>query len=149
MSEGFYSQKEMRDAFWRRGRDLNPRRGLKPLTRLAGERLRPLGHLSKLYLCALVHFISLSNALCSRARDQRYRRRGWDSNPRDPERGLTVFKTVSFDRSDTPPGVKTPWSEDCSRPLRWKLDNIWAGRLTLVKLETVHRRVECVLDLWV
>ena len=32
---------------WRRGRDLNPRRSYKPLTRLAGERLRPLGHLSK------------------------------------------------------------------------------------------------------
>ena len=27
---------------------LNPRRGYKPLTRLAGERLQPLGHLSKL-----------------------------------------------------------------------------------------------------
>ena len=31
---------------WRRGRDLNPRGGFKPPTRLAGERLRPLGHLS-------------------------------------------------------------------------------------------------------
>ena len=32
--------------FWRRGRDLNPRGGSTPPTRLAGERLRPLGHLS-------------------------------------------------------------------------------------------------------
>ena len=32
---------------WRRGRDLNPRGSSKPPTRLAGERLRPLGHLSK------------------------------------------------------------------------------------------------------
>ncbi len=31
----------------RRGRDLNPRGGFKPPTRLAGERLRPLGHLSQ------------------------------------------------------------------------------------------------------
>ena len=31
---------------WRRGRDSNPRRGYKPLTPLAGERLQPLGHLS-------------------------------------------------------------------------------------------------------
>ena len=31
---------------WRRGRDLNPRGGSTPPTRLAGERLRPLGHLS-------------------------------------------------------------------------------------------------------
>ena len=30
----------------RRGRDLNPRESFKPPTRLAGERLRPLGHLS-------------------------------------------------------------------------------------------------------
>ena len=30
----------------RRGRDSNPRRGYKPLTHLAGERLQPLGHLS-------------------------------------------------------------------------------------------------------
>ena len=30
----------------RRGRDLNPRGSYKPPTRLAGERLRPLGHLS-------------------------------------------------------------------------------------------------------
>lgn len=32
---------------WRRERDSNPRRGYKPLTPLAGERLRPLGHLSE------------------------------------------------------------------------------------------------------
>ena len=32
---------------WRRGRDSNPRDGFKPPTPLAGERLRPLGHLSK------------------------------------------------------------------------------------------------------
>jgi hypothetical protein len=31
---------------WRRERDLNPRSGFKPDTRLAGEPLRPLGHLS-------------------------------------------------------------------------------------------------------
>ena len=31
---------------WRRGWDSNPRYGFKPYTRLAGERLRPLGHLS-------------------------------------------------------------------------------------------------------
>ncbi len=43
----------LRVVFRRRGRDLNPRRGLKPLTRLAGERLRPLGHLSKIWLCSL------------------------------------------------------------------------------------------------
>lgn len=42
------SSQNQRDppVWWRRGRDLNPRRGDKPLTRLAGERLRPLGHLS-------------------------------------------------------------------------------------------------------
>src|SRR5512136_2769101 len=33
---------------WRRERDLNPRSGFKPDTRLAGEPLRPLGHLSAL-----------------------------------------------------------------------------------------------------
>src|SRR5690606_38538491 len=33
-------------SLWRRERDSNPRRGYKPLTPLAGERLRPLGHLS-------------------------------------------------------------------------------------------------------
>jgi hypothetical protein len=33
-------------SIWRRGRDLNPRGSFKPPTRLAGERLRPLGHLS-------------------------------------------------------------------------------------------------------
>ena len=32
----------------RRGRDLNPRGGSTPPTRLAGERLRPLGHLSRM-----------------------------------------------------------------------------------------------------
>ena len=34
------------DGVSRRGRDLNPRGSYKPPTRLAGERLRPLGHLS-------------------------------------------------------------------------------------------------------
>ena len=32
---------------WRRGWDSNPRYGFTPYTRLAGGRLRPLGHLSK------------------------------------------------------------------------------------------------------
>ena len=35
-----------RDQQWRRGGDSNPRNGAKPFTPLAGERLRPLGHLS-------------------------------------------------------------------------------------------------------
>ncbi len=30
-------------------------------------------------------------------------RRGWDSNPRTPHRGSTVFETVPFNRSGTPP----------------------------------------------
>lgn len=32
-----------------------------------------------------------------------YWRRGRDSNPRDPAKGLTVFKTVAFNHSATPP----------------------------------------------
>lgn len=36
----------------RRERDLNPRGGFTPPTRLAGERLRPLGHLSRLSTAA-------------------------------------------------------------------------------------------------
>ena len=36
--------------WWRRGRDSNPRYGFRPYTRLAGERLRPLGHLSATHL---------------------------------------------------------------------------------------------------
>ena len=43
------------DKKWRRGRDSNPRRGYKPLTPLAGERLRPLGHLSTVRITARIH----------------------------------------------------------------------------------------------
>ena len=41
-------------------------------------------------------------------------RREWDLNPRDPAKGLTVFKTVAFVRSAIPPcdcrvqATKTP-----------------------------------------
>ena len=45
-------------AQWRRERDSNPRWGYKPHTPLAGERLQPLGHLSRTidtYPLVLVH----------------------------------------------------------------------------------------------
>lgn len=35
---------------WRRERDSDPRSSSKPLTRLAGECLQPLGHLSKIII---------------------------------------------------------------------------------------------------
>jgi hypothetical protein len=33
------------------------------------------------------------------------KRRGWDSNPRAPLRGPTVFETAPFNHSGTPPGI--------------------------------------------
>jgi hypothetical protein len=33
------------------------------------------------------------------------KRRGWDSNPRAPLRGPTVFETAPFNHSGTPPGT--------------------------------------------
>lgn len=36
-------------AVWRRRRDSNPRWSYKPHTPLAGERLQPLGHLSRFF----------------------------------------------------------------------------------------------------
>jgi hypothetical protein len=38
------------------------------------------------------------------ARFRSFRRRGWDSNPRDASRRLAVFKTAPFNHSGTPPG---------------------------------------------
>jgi hypothetical protein len=43
---GLESRETFTQKSWRRGRDSNPRRGFKPLTPLAGERFRPLSHLS-------------------------------------------------------------------------------------------------------
>src|SRR5439155_18795557 len=50
----------------RRGRDLNPRYEFCPYTRLAGERLRPLGHLSVLpsWDCAILPFPPLTRNDC-------------------------------------------------------------------------------------
>ncbi len=73
----------------RRGRDLNPRYGY-PYNTLAGCHLRPLGHLS--WLCPLPTGIPVFNELTERV--------GFE-----PTVGLPtlVFKTRSFDRSDTSP----------------------------------------------
>ena len=43
--------------------------------------------------------------------NQDYKRRGRDSNPRRTKPPLTVFKTVAFNRSATP-----PWQTDPTRP---------------------------------
>ena len=72
---------------WRRGRDLNPRGGLTPPTRLAGERLRPLGHLSKIRIVTLpADYIGWEFELPNSRQPDLIGlpRRGWDSNPRDP-----------------------------------------------------------------
>ncbi len=34
-------------------------------------------------------------------------RRGWDSNPRYQSPGITIFETVPFNRSGTPPRMDT------------------------------------------
>ena len=52
---------------WRRERDSNPRYGFKPYTRLAGEHLRPLGHLSVLSII-LVHLQKIKRASIFRRR---------------------------------------------------------------------------------
>ena len=82
------------DPVWRRERDSNPRWSFWPHTPLAGERLQPLGHLSTHRLVVKAQPDSTSAAIVWR------RRR--DSNPRDSR--PTVFKTVAFDHSATPPG---------------------------------------------
>ena len=50
------NEKSRREAgsylLWRRERDSNPRYGYKPYNALAGRPLRPLGHLSKYYVCS-------------------------------------------------------------------------------------------------
>ena len=81
----------------RRGRDLNPRGGFQPPTRLAGERLRPLGHLSR-------RSFTLAEG-----------RREWDSNPRDPLPGPPVFKTSAFVRSAIPPRTGLHGSKTANR----------------------------------
>ena len=43
-------------------------------------------------------------------------RREWDSNPRCPARGTTVFETAPFDRSGIPPSdISMAWPEPGSR----------------------------------
>ena len=104
---------------------MNPRGSYKPPTRLAGERLRPLGHLSisligrtkspqqrPVHRSPQARPAATSTVVVRRhpdrlrphcARRRRLPRREWDSNPRDPERGPAVFKTAAFVHSAIPP----------------------------------------------
>ena len=98
---------------WRRGRDLNPRRGYKPLTRLAGERLRPLGHLSVRNSLVFVAIKVPGEAFLGLALAWEVAE-GVGFEPTRPN-GPTVFKTVALDRSATPPGT------NCRNPRSYRL----------------------------
>ena len=46
------------------------------------------------------------------------RRRGWDSNPRYPKKGTTVFETAPIDRSGTSPRRAAGYRSPLNRPQR-------------------------------
>ena len=74
-----------------------PSIGVKPYTRLAGERLQPLGHHS-----------SVRQIFSRSVKEPTTQRRRRDSNPRCFR--TAVFKTAAFDRSATPPhGGSSPY----------------------------------------
>ena len=83
---------------WRRGRDSNPRYGY-PYTRFPSVLFRPLRHLSAAPRSPTLYLRGRPRSV---QRTSQWRR-GWDSNPRTPARGSTVFETVPFDHSGTSP----------------------------------------------
>ena len=72
--------------FWRRGRDSNPRGRSLPPNDLANRPLQPLGYLS----AAVKQYSRLDGG-------------GGGIRTHGTVAGTTVFKTVSFNHSDTPP----------------------------------------------
>ena len=113
---------------WRRERDSNPRSPFKGDTRLAGEPLRPLGHLS-------VSNISLAE--------------GVGFEPTSPF-GEAVFKTAALNHSAIPPLLQSIFSQNfihyrllfvfdegvgCARsPRSLRLPRPWRGRRAHVRL---------------
>src|SRR3989304_1145097 len=102
---------------WRRERDSNPRYPFKGYTRLAGVRLRPLGHLS-VYLAnskwQIVNsplptirysLFAIRYSLFAIRYSLYFGGRGRDSNSRSTE-WTPVFKTGALNRSATPPTIR-------------------------------------------
>ena len=72
-----------------------------PHTPLAGERLRPLDHLSSYQLVKYNTPLQKCPALFLKIFEKVAERVGFE--PTEPGKSSTVFKTASLNRSDTPP----------------------------------------------